>query len=159
LFVRLRLCSKRCVICFASSFAGYISRWILFFTHVVNHKMRICGRDSEHRYHTVRKKCLVCAEMLTESHLNLSYGTANRTRRPASADRTARRHVLPMGSVPLRADIKLPPANILMQLRTRRQSTALYNFAADRFYIMKLCSRLLVLYCRNCPKDLTNLAI
>ena len=28
-----------------------------------------------------------------------------------------------------------------------------YNFAADSFYIMKLCSRLLVLYCRNCPKD------
>jgi len=28
-----------------------------------------------------------------------------------------------------------------------------YNSAADGFYIMKLCSRLLVLYCRNCPKD------
>ena len=28
-----------------------------------------------------------------------------------------------------------------------------YNFATDSFYIMKLCSRLLVLYCRNCPKD------
>ena len=28
-----------------------------------------------------------------------------------------------------------------------------YNFAADSFYIMKLCSRLLVLYCWNCPKD------
>jgi len=27
-----------------------------------------------------------------------------------------------------------------------------YNFAADSFYIMKLCSRLFVLYCRNCPK-------
>jgi len=25
------------------------------------------------------------------------------------------------------------------------------NFAADIFYIMKLCSRL-VFYCRNCPK-------
>ena len=29
----------------------------------------------------------------------------------------------------------------------------LYNFAADSFYMMKLCSRLCVLYCRNCPKD------
>ena len=29
----------------------------------------------------------------------------------------------------------------------------LYNFAADSFYIMKLCSRLFVLYCRSCPKD------
>jgi len=28
-----------------------------------------------------------------------------------------------------------------------------YNFAADSFYIMKICSRLLVFYCRNCPKD------
>ena len=28
-----------------------------------------------------------------------------------------------------------------------------YNIAAESFYIMKLCSRLFVLYCRNCPKD------
>jgi len=28
-----------------------------------------------------------------------------------------------------------------------------YNFAADSFYIMKLYSRLLILYCWNCPKD------
>jgi len=28
-----------------------------------------------------------------------------------------------------------------------------YNFAAERFYIMKLCSRLFVLHCRSCPKD------
>jgi len=28
-----------------------------------------------------------------------------------------------------------------------------YNFATDSFYIMKLCSRLFVVYCRNCPKD------
>jgi len=27
-----------------------------------------------------------------------------------------------------------------------------YNSAADSFYIIKLCSRLFVLYCRNCPK-------
>jgi len=29
----------------------------------------------------------------------------------------------------------------------------LYNFAADSFYIMKLCIRLFVLYCRSRPKD------
>jgi len=29
----------------------------------------------------------------------------------------------------------------------------LYNFAADSFYIMKLCSRLFVLYCRSRPKE------
>jgi len=28
-----------------------------------------------------------------------------------------------------------------------------YNSAAESFYIMKLFSRLFVLYCRNCPKD------
>jgi len=28
-----------------------------------------------------------------------------------------------------------------------------YNFVADSFYIMKLCSRLFVLYCRSRPKD------
>jgi len=28
-----------------------------------------------------------------------------------------------------------------------------YNIAADSFDIMKLCSRLFVLYCRNCSKD------
>jgi len=28
-----------------------------------------------------------------------------------------------------------------------------YNFAADSFYIMKLCSRLFVLYCRSRRKD------
>ena len=28
-----------------------------------------------------------------------------------------------------------------------------YNTAADSFYIMKLCSRLFVLYCRSRPKD------
>jgi len=27
-----------------------------------------------------------------------------------------------------------------------------YNTATDSFYIMKLCSRLFVLYCRNCPR-------
>ena len=28
-----------------------------------------------------------------------------------------------------------------------------YKFAADTFYIMKLCSRLFVIYCRSRPKD------
>jgi len=57
------------------------------------------------------------------------------------------------GSVPLRSDNKgteLPPANIFVLLE--RQLIA-YNFAADSFYIMKLCGRLLLLYCGNCMKD------
>jgi len=41
-----------------------------------------------------------------------------------------------------------PPANILTPLE--RQLIALQPC---RFYIMELCSRLFVLYCRNCPKD------
>ena len=32
-----------------------------------------------------------------------------------------------------------------------------YNFVADSFYIMKLCSRLFVLYCRSRPKDENSL--
>ena len=42
-----------------------------------------------------------------------------------------------------------PPANILIPLE--RQLIAL-QFAADSFYIMKLCSILFVLYCRSRPK-------
>ena len=42
------------------------------------------------------------------------------------------------------------PVNILIPLKRQLMR---YNFAADSFYIMKLCSRLLVLYCRNCMKD------
>ena len=108
------------------------------------------------------------------------------TRRPASADRTARRQFkdtgrpvsrtqasdamtsrLPRyeakcvqrrcfqcGPVRLRSDIKrteLPPANILIPLE--RQLIALQLCRGHFFYIMKLCSRLFVMYCRNCPKD------
>ena len=32
-----------------------------------------------------------------------------------------------------------------------------HNLAADSFYIMKLCSRLFVLYCRSGPKDENSL--
>ena len=44
-----------------------------------------------------------------------------------------------------------PPANILIPLE--RQLNPLQYFAADSFYIMKLCRRLFVLYCRSSPKD------
>ena len=43
-----------------------------------------------------------------------------------------------------------PPANILIPLERQLMQ---YNFAADSFYILKLCSRLFVLYCRSRPKD------
>jgi len=103
------------------------------------------------------------------------------TRRPASADRTARCQFQPVrrtqasdamtsllpryeakcvqcryfqwGSVPLRSDTKgteLPPPIYWCH---SKGNWLRYNFAADSFYIMKLCSRLFVLYCRNCPED------
>ena len=64
------------------------------------------------------------------SHLFSGQCSANpqitkKTRRPATADSTARRHVLPMGD-PLHSDMKgteLPPDNILIPLE--RQLTAL----------------------------------
>ena len=43
-----------------------------------------------------------------------------------------------------------PSANILIPLE--RQLIVL-QLCHDSFYIMKLCSRLFVLYCRNCPTD------
>jgi len=57
------------------------------------------------------------------------------------------------GSVPLRSDIKgteLPSANVLIPLERQLIDLQLYRW---QFYIMKFCSRIFVLYCRNCPKD------
>ena len=45
------------------------------------------------------------------------------------------------------------PANILIPLERQLNR---YNFAADSFYIMKLCSRLFDLYGRSHPKDDTS---
>jgi len=42
-----------------------------------------------------------------------------------------------------------PPTNILIPLERQLMQ---YNFAADSFYIMKLCSRLFVVHCRSRPK-------
>ena len=104
------------------------------------------------------------------------------TRRPASADRTACRQFqatgqpvsqmqasdamtsrLPCyeakcvqcrcfqcGSVPSRSDIK---GTEPIYWYHSKGNWLRYNFAADSFYIMKLFSRLVVLYCRHCPKD------
>ena len=109
-----------------------------------------------------------------------------KTRRPASADRTARRQFqatgqpvsrtqasdamtsrLPRyeakcvqrrcfqcGSVPLRLDIKgteLPPP--CQYIDTIRIAIDCATTVPESFYIMKLCSRFFVVYCRNCPND------
>ena len=63
------------------------------------------------------------------------------------------RRCIQWGSVTLHSDIKgteLPAANILTPLK--RQLIAL-QLSPERFYIMKLCCRLFVLYCRNCLKE------
>ena len=55
--------------------------------------------------------------------------------------------------VPWHSDIKgteLPPP---IYWYHSKGSWLRYNFAAESFYIMKLCSRVFVLYCQNCPKD------
>jgi len=63
------------------------------------------------------------------------------------------------GSVPLRSDIKGTISRYQgsypqpIYWYHSKGNWLRYNSAADSFYIMKLFSRLFVLYCRNCPKD------
>ena len=116
--------------------------------------------------------------------LEVFYWATVCTRRPASADRTARRQFqdgkpvsrtqasdaitsrLPRyeakcvqrrcfqcGPVPLRSDIKGTELPLPIYWYHSKGNWLRYNSAADSFYIMKLCSRFFVLYCRNCPKD------
>ena len=107
------------------------------------------------------------------------------TRRPVSADRTARHQFQATGQPVSRTQAndamtsRLPRyegsecntgasnAGWSLSIQTSREwsyplqiywylskgNWLRYNFAADSFYIMKLCSRPFVLYCRNCPKD------
>jgi len=108
-----------------------------------------------------------------------------KTRRPTSADRTARRHFQATGQPVSQTQAsdamtsRLPCyevkcaerrcfqcGSVLCVQISRERSYPLpiywyhskgnwlrYNIAAESFYIMKFCSRLFVLYCRNCPKD------
>ena len=57
---------------------------------------------------------------------------------------------IPQYDIPLESGIPLSSG-----IPLERQLNAL-QFAADSFYIMKLCSRLFVLYCRSRPKDDTS---
>ena len=94
------------------------------------------------------------------------------TGRPASADRTARRQFQATGQPVSRTQTSDGGRSLCVQI-SRGRSYPLpiywyhlkgkwlrYNFATGSFYIMKLCKRLFVLYCRNCPKttDLGNLS-
>ena len=76
------------------------------------------------------------------------------TRRPASAGRTARRHVLPMGVGLFAFGYRGNGATPCQYIDTTRKAIdCATTLSLTVFYIMKLCSRLLALYCRNCPKD------
>ena len=55
--------------------------------------------------------------------------------------------------VPLRSDSKGTELPLPIYWYHSKGNWLRYNFAAESFYIMKLFSRLFVLYCRNCPKD------
>jgi len=71
---------------------------------------------------------------------------------PRYKAKCVQRRCFQCGSVPLRADIKgteLPPANWYHL----KANWLHYSYATESFYIMKLCSRLFVVYYRNCPKD------
>jgi len=72
-----------------------------------------------------------------------------KTRRPASADRTVRRQFHATGVQTSRErSYPLP-----IYWYHSKGNWLRYNSAAESFYIMKLCSRLFVFHCRNCPKD------
>ena len=124
-----------------------------------------------------------CSFVANKAKFYKAFNSIFGTRRPASADRTARRQFQATGqpvsrtqasdgmtsrlpsyeakyvqrrcfqcrSVPLLSDIKgteLPRANVLIPLEIDYATTLPLTI----FYIVKLCSRLFVFYCRNCPK-------
>ena len=76
------------------------------------------------------------------------------SRLPRYEAKCVQRRCFQWGLVPLSSDIKgteQPAANLYWY--HSKGNWLCYNFAAENFYIMKLCSRLLVLYCWNSPKD------
>jgi len=72
---------------------------------------------------------------------------------PRSEAKCVQRRCFQCELVPLRSDIKGTELPLLISWYHSKGNWLRYNFAAESFYIMKLCSRLFFLYCRNCPKD------
>ena len=142
----------------------------------------VCTRQDLGREHSICSICYPHTWCFTKS---VTVSVAVSTRRPASADRTARRQFqatgqpvsrtqasdamtsrLPRyeancvqrrcfqcGSVHLRSDIKGTELPLPIYWYDSKGNWLRYNIAAESFYIMKFCSRLFVLYCRNCRKD------
>ena len=119
----------------------YPRNWLSFCHKTLNSQRR----RNEMPQHTVREK----KQFLTTA-----------TRRPASADRTARRHVHPIGVGSLRSgtgikETELPPANILIPLE-RQCATALPLTVFGRPFVKRfaLCYRSVV-----CPVCLSVLPV
>ena len=86
------------------------------------------------------------------------------TRRPASADRTARRQFQATGQPVSRTQASDAMTSWLLRYETKCVRVGPFAFRyqghaatpcqyIDTAWHMKLCSRLFVLHCRNCPKD------
>jgi len=144
----------------------------------------VCSTTCSALYSYVHKVICILTRRLPRVGLSPVHGHMQ-TRRPASADRTARanfrllanqwakrrlvtqwRHgCRAMRRSVCNADASNAGWSLCVQI-SRERSYLLpiywyhskgnwlhYNFAAESFYVMKLSSRLFVLYCRNCPKD------
>jgi len=74
------------------------------------------------------------------------------SRLPRYEAKCVQRRCFRWGSVPLRSYIKGTELPLTIYWYHSKGTWLCYNFAADSFYIMKLCSRLLVLYCRDLYK-------
>jgi len=153
--------------------------WLNCFSYYYHHATTIMVNKDYYK-----SKQLIPIPDDTNSHRR-SHDSAVETRRPASADRTARRHFQATGQPVSRIQARdamtsrLPRyeakcvqrrffqwgRSLCIQISSERSyplpiywyhskdNWLRYNFAADSFYIMKLFSRLFVLYCRNCAKD------
>jgi len=78
------------------------------------------------------------------------------SRLPRYEAKCVQRRCFQCGSVPLLSDIKGRSYPLPIYWYHSKGNWLRYNFAADGYYIMRLCSRLFVLYCRSCP-NATNL--
>ena len=126
---------------------------------------RQVDRQQQLKYLTKKLSYLIFLSLLQHCNkpewtFNFSNLCQSLTRRPASSDRTARRHVLPMGVGPFAFRYQRKWATPCQYIDTTRKATeCATTLPLTIFYIMKLCSRLFVLCCRNLPKDeTTNLA-
>ena len=143
---------------------------------LICHLTNLCFWQNEEtrKSHFSLKCCISRERCSTWTALHAVCCLPKRTRRPASADRTARRQFQANGQPVSRTQAsdamtsRLPHYEAKCVWGQYQGNGAIpcqyidwyhskghwlrYNFAADSFYIMKLCSRLFVLPCRSRPK-------